>query len=105
MPKRKRRLAYARSGLMANFGGSKESEYWSFPLPPLSPRINAMKSSVSSADVRGHKSQVKVLTQGTPVYDDASLHAGLACLCPEQNEGFVLVELCIFFSANQRNDK
>ncbi|XP_034469732.1 unconventional myosin-IXb isoform X2 [Hippoglossus hippoglossus] len=47
-PKRKRRLAYARSGLMANFGGSKESEYWSFPLPPLSPHINTMKSSISA---------------------------------------------------------
>uniref|UniRef100_A0A665TPJ3 Myosin IXb n=1 Tax=Echeneis naucrates TaxID=173247 RepID=A0A665TPJ3_ECHNA len=52
-PKRKRRLAYARSGLMINFGGSKESEYWSFPLPPISPHMASMKSSASSADVRG----------------------------------------------------
>ncbi|XP_062259961.1 unconventional myosin-IXb isoform X1 [Platichthys flesus] len=60
LPKRKRRLAYARSGLMANFGGSKESEYWSFPLPPLSPHINALQSSISSVDVRGYTSQVKI---------------------------------------------
>ncbi|TWW73671.1 Unconventional myosin-IXb [Takifugu flavidus] len=59
-PKRKRRLAYPRSGLIVNFGGSKESEYWSFPLPPISPHVSAMKSSASSVDVRAHKSQVKV---------------------------------------------
>uniref|UniRef100_A0A3Q2P762 Myosin IXb n=1 Tax=Fundulus heteroclitus TaxID=8078 RepID=A0A3Q2P762_FUNHE len=35
--KHKRRLAHARSGLVYNFGGSKESEYWDFPLPPFSP--------------------------------------------------------------------
>ncbi|KAF0046747.1 hypothetical protein F2P81_000380 [Scophthalmus maximus] len=51
-PKRKRRLAFARSGLMINFGGSKESEYWSFPLPPISPHVPKLKSSASSADVR-----------------------------------------------------
>ncbi|XP_061694252.1 unconventional myosin-IXb isoform X2 [Syngnathoides biaculeatus] len=62
-PKRKRRLAYARSGLMINFGGSKESEYWSFPLPPLSPRASTLKSSASSADVRGLKSLVKRRTE------------------------------------------
>ncbi|XP_042353404.1 unconventional myosin-IXb [Plectropomus leopardus] len=59
-PKRKRRLAYPRSGLMTNFGGSKESEYWSFPLPPISPHVPNMKSSVSSVDVRALKSQVKI---------------------------------------------
>ncbi|XP_056912075.1 unconventional myosin-IXb-like isoform X1 [Takifugu flavidus] len=59
-PKRKRRLAYPRSGLIVNFGGSKESEYWSFPLPPISPHVSAMKSSASSVDVRAHKSQVKI---------------------------------------------
>uniref|UniRef100_A0A8P4GIW9 Myosin IXb n=1 Tax=Dicentrarchus labrax TaxID=13489 RepID=A0A8P4GIW9_DICLA len=52
LPKRKRRLAYARSGLMINFGGSKESEYWSFPLPPISPHMPSLKSSASSVDVR-----------------------------------------------------
>ncbi|CAG07188.1 unnamed protein product, partial [Tetraodon nigroviridis] len=59
-PKRKRRLAYARSGLMVNFGSSKESEYWSFPLPPISPHVPAMKSSASSVDVRALKSQVQI---------------------------------------------
>ncbi|XP_023281158.1 unconventional myosin-IXb-like isoform X1 [Seriola lalandi dorsalis] len=54
-PKRKRRLAYARSGLMINFGGSKESEYWSFPLPPISPHLASLKSSASSVDVRVKK--------------------------------------------------
>uniref|UniRef100_A0A667YPB8 Uncharacterized protein n=1 Tax=Myripristis murdjan TaxID=586833 RepID=A0A667YPB8_9TELE len=58
-PKRKRRLAYARSGLMLNFGGSKESEFWSFPLPPISPQGPRMKYSASSVDVRAHISQVK----------------------------------------------
>ncbi|XP_029929747.1 unconventional myosin-IXb isoform X2 [Myripristis murdjan] len=63
-PKRKRRLAYARSGLMLNFGGSKESEFWSFPLPPISPQGPRMKYSASSVDVRAHISQVK--TQAEP---------------------------------------
>ncbi|XP_039999529.1 unconventional myosin-IXb isoform X2 [Xiphias gladius] len=62
-PKRKRRLAYARSGLMINFGGSKESEYWSFPLPPISPHAPSLKSSASSVDVRALKSQVKIPTE------------------------------------------
>lgn len=64
-PKRKRRIANARSGLMVNFGGSKESEYWSFPLPPISPHEANLKSSASSLDVRSIKSQVKVLTEET----------------------------------------
>ncbi|XP_068605298.1 unconventional myosin-IXb [Brachionichthys hirsutus] len=59
-PKRKRRLAYARSGLMVNFGDSKESEYWSFPLPPIRPQVPCLKSSASSVDVRALKSQVKI---------------------------------------------
>ncbi|RVE62098.1 hypothetical protein OJAV_G00177130 [Oryzias javanicus] len=50
--KRKRRLAHARSGLMVNFGGSKESDYWSFPLPPISPAVPDMKSSAGCVDVR-----------------------------------------------------
>ncbi|TNN58068.1 Unconventional myosin-IXb [Liparis tanakae] len=62
-PKRKRRLAYARSGLMMNLGGSKESEYWSFPLPPISPHVASLKSSASSVDVRAVKSQVKIRTE------------------------------------------
>lgn len=60
-PRRKRRLAYARSGLMINLGNSKESEYWSFPLPPMSPHVSCMKSSASSVDVRALK--VKVPTE------------------------------------------
>lgn len=47
---------------MVNFGSSKESEYWSFPLPPISPHVPAMKSSASSVDVRALKSQVQVAT-------------------------------------------
>ncbi|XP_068197135.1 unconventional myosin-IXb [Antennarius striatus] len=62
-PKRKRRLAYARSGLMVNFGDSKESEYWSFPLPPITPQAPCLKTSVSSNDVRANKSQVKILAE------------------------------------------
>lgn len=83
-PRRKRRLAYARSGLMVNFGGSKESEYWSFPLPPISPNVTGMKSSASSVDVRALK--VKVLAEETfifPPTDGSHLHAGLACVCPK----------------------
>ncbi|KAM3604009.1 uncharacterized protein V6R79_005181 [Siganus canaliculatus] len=57
-PRRRRRLAYGRSGLMLNFAGSKESEYWSFPLPPISPHMPSMKTSASSVDVRGVKSQL-----------------------------------------------
>ncbi|XP_077379220.1 unconventional myosin-IXb isoform X2 [Festucalex cinctus] len=62
-PRRKRRLAYARSGLMVNFAGSKENEYWSFPLPPFSPRAPTLKTSASSVDVRALKSQVKMPTE------------------------------------------
>ncbi|KAM4551541.1 unconventional myosin-IXb isoform 2-T3 [Odontesthes bonariensis] len=58
--KRKRRLAYARSGLMINFGGSKESDYWSFPLPPISPAVPILKNSASSMDLRALQSQVKM---------------------------------------------
>ncbi|CAI5640680.1 unnamed protein product [Oreochromis niloticus] len=58
--KHKRRLAYARSGLMCNFAGSKEGEYWSFPLPPISPCVASLTSLASSADVRDLKSQVEI---------------------------------------------
>ncbi|XP_035994293.1 unconventional myosin-IXb [Fundulus heteroclitus] len=57
--KHKRRLAHARSGLVYNFGGSKESEYWDFPLPPFSPALPSLKSSASSMDVWALKSQVE----------------------------------------------
>ncbi|XP_032386688.1 unconventional myosin-IXb isoform X3 [Etheostoma spectabile] len=67
LPKHKRRLAYARSGLMVNFGDSKESEYWSYPLPPISPHGSSLKSSASCGDIRAHKSQVKI-----PVETDGS---------------------------------
>ncbi|KAM8850087.1 unconventional myosin-IXb isoform 3-T3 [Spinachia spinachia] len=59
-PKRRRHLAHTRSGLMVNFGGSKESDYWSFPLPPTIPYVASMKSSASSSDVRAVKSKVKI---------------------------------------------
>lgn len=65
LPKHKRHLACTRSGLMVNFGGSKESEYWSYPLPPISPNVSSLKSSASCEDIRALKSQVKVLTEGT----------------------------------------
>lgn len=60
---------------MLNFGGSKESEYWSFPLPPISPQVRSLKSSASSADVRACHSQVKVLTEET-----SQLAAALLCM-------------------------
>ncbi|XP_068593676.1 unconventional myosin-IXb isoform X2 [Cebidichthys violaceus] len=59
-PKRKRRLAHARSGLMMNVGASKESEYWSFPLPPISPHVASLRNAASSVDLRAAKSQVKI---------------------------------------------
>uniref|UniRef100_A0A3B4AN60 Uncharacterized protein n=1 Tax=Periophthalmus magnuspinnatus TaxID=409849 RepID=A0A3B4AN60_9GOBI len=62
-PKRKRRLAYARSGLGINFGSSRESEFWTFPLPPMSPHVPNLKSSVSTMDVRA-VSRLEVLLQG-----------------------------------------
>ncbi|MEQ2177114.1 hypothetical protein GOODEAATRI_000562, partial [Goodea atripinnis] len=52
----KRHLAYTRSGLVYNFGGSRESEYWNFPLPPISPAVTGIM------DVWDLKSQVEVLT-------------------------------------------
>uniref|UniRef100_A0A671YXG7 Uncharacterized protein n=1 Tax=Sparus aurata TaxID=8175 RepID=A0A671YXG7_SPAAU len=61
-PKRKRRLAYGRSGLMLNFGGSKESEYWSFPLPPISPQVRSLKSSASSDTGQQGSNQSPVTT-------------------------------------------
>uniref|UniRef100_A0A3B3XL47 Myosin IXb n=1 Tax=Poecilia mexicana TaxID=48701 RepID=A0A3B3XL47_9TELE len=51
--KHKRRLAYARSGLVYSFGGSKENEYWSFPLPPISPTVPTLTGSASVMDVCG----------------------------------------------------
>ncbi|KAM3866271.1 unconventional myosin-IXb [Diretmus argenteus] len=62
-PKRKRRLAYARSGLVLNLKGSKESEFWSFPLPPISPHGPNLKSSASSADIHALKSKVKIVAE------------------------------------------
>ncbi|XP_031720850.1 unconventional myosin-IXb isoform X2 [Anarrhichthys ocellatus] len=71
-PKRKRRLAYARSSLL-NFGISKESEYWSFPLPPISPHVANLRGAASSMDLRASKSQVKV-----PAETDGSRFSFLA---------------------------
>ncbi|KAM4728261.1 unconventional myosin-IXb isoform 2-T2 [Anableps anableps] len=75
--KHKRRLAYARSGLVYNFGGSKESEYWSFPLPPISPTVPSLKSSASSMDVWPLNSQVKMRAE--PDCPRLSLPARTAC--------------------------
>uniref|UniRef100_A0A096MDT4 Uncharacterized protein n=1 Tax=Poecilia formosa TaxID=48698 RepID=A0A096MDT4_POEFO len=44
------------------FGGSKENEYWSFPLPPISPTVPTLTGSASVMDVWPLNSQVKVLT-------------------------------------------
>lgn len=49
---------------MCNFAGSKEGEYWSFPLPPISPCVASLTSLSSSADVQDLKSQVEVLDIG-----------------------------------------
>ncbi|XP_070397713.1 unconventional myosin-IXb isoform X3 [Nothobranchius furzeri] len=57
--KHKRHLACTRSRLMGNLGNSTESEYWSFPLPPVSPTVPGLKGSVSSTDVRTLTSQGK----------------------------------------------
>ncbi|CAL8279415.1 unnamed protein product [Lota lota] len=53
-PIRKRRIAYARSGVMFNLRRSRESVYWNFPLPPISPQSPRMKSSVSCLDIWGN---------------------------------------------------
>ncbi|XP_034065600.1 unconventional myosin-IXb isoform X1 [Gymnodraco acuticeps] len=66
-PKRKRRLANARSVLMLNFGSSKESEYWSYPLPPMSPFLPTMKNAASSVDVWPSKTKVKILSENDGV--------------------------------------
>uniref|UniRef100_A0A3B4XCH9 Myosin IXb n=1 Tax=Seriola lalandi dorsalis TaxID=1841481 RepID=A0A3B4XCH9_SERLL len=72
-PKRKRRLAYARSGLMINFGGSKESEYWSFPLPPISPHLASLKSSASSVDCLVSDSHVRLVMLSLPLSPTVTL--------------------------------
>ncbi|XP_027875163.1 unconventional myosin-IXb isoform X2 [Xiphophorus couchianus] len=61
--KHKRRLAYARSGLVYNFGGSKENEYWNFPLPPISPTVPTLTGSASVMDVWPLNSQVKMVSE------------------------------------------
>ncbi|XP_063074529.1 unconventional myosin-IXb isoform X2 [Engraulis encrasicolus] len=38
-PKRKRRLAQARSGLVFKSSDKRDVEFWSFPLPPISPAV------------------------------------------------------------------
>ncbi|KAF3858023.1 hypothetical protein F7725_011224 [Dissostichus mawsoni] len=63
-PKRKRRLANARSVLMLNSGSSKETEYWSYPLPPMSPFLPTMKNSASSMDVWPSKTKISDETDG-----------------------------------------
>lgn len=87
-PKRKRRLAYARSGLIVNFGTTKDSEYWSFPLPPISPHVSAMKSSASSVDVRAFKSRVKVATYMLRKLWLSS--ACTTCMCTSKISGWLL---------------
>nr|XP_046215526.1 unconventional myosin-IXb-like isoform X4 [Oncorhynchus gorbuscha]XP_046215527.1 unconventional myosin-IXb-like isoform X4 [Oncorhynchus gorbuscha]XP_046215528.1 unconventional myosin-IXb-like isoform X4 [Oncorhynchus gorbuscha] len=61
-PNHKRRLAYARSGLMFNLKGSQESEFWSFPLPPMSPSpgVSGMgQSNQPEVHIRPHKPEVQ----------------------------------------------
>ncbi|MEQ2231408.1 hypothetical protein ILYODFUR_000086 [Ilyodon furcidens] len=67
----KRHLAYTRSGLVYNFGGSRESEYWNFPLPPISPAVTSIM------DVWDLKSQVEM--SADPSSSRFSLPAGAAC--------------------------
>ncbi|XP_076004368.1 unconventional myosin-IXb isoform X2 [Genypterus blacodes] len=57
---KRRRLAYTRSSLMVHTGRSKESEYWSFPLPPIIPQGPNLKNSASTMDVRAYKFAVKL---------------------------------------------
>ncbi|CDQ72036.1 unnamed protein product [Oncorhynchus mykiss] len=64
-PNHKRRLAYARSGLMFNLKGSQESEFWSFPLPPMSPSpgVSGMgQSNQPDVHIRPRKPEVQVPT-------------------------------------------
>uniref|UniRef100_A0A8C7TT75 Myosin IXb n=1 Tax=Oncorhynchus mykiss TaxID=8022 RepID=A0A8C7TT75_ONCMY len=64
-PNHKRRLAYARSGLMFNLKGSQESEFWSFPLPPMSPSpgVSGMgQSNQPEVHIRPRKPEVQVPT-------------------------------------------
>uniref|UniRef100_A0A673WF49 Myosin IXb n=1 Tax=Salmo trutta TaxID=8032 RepID=A0A673WF49_SALTR len=68
-PNHKRRLAYARSGLMFNLKGSQESEFWSFPLPPMSPSpgVSGMGlSNQSEVNIRPRKPEVQVPTAISP---------------------------------------
>ncbi|XP_036821830.1 unconventional myosin-IXb isoform X3 [Oncorhynchus mykiss] len=61
-PNHKRRLAYARSGLMFNLKGSQESEFWSFPLPPMSPSpgVSGMgQSNQPEVHIRPRKPEVQ----------------------------------------------
>lgn len=73
---------------MVNFGTSKDSEYWSFPLPPISPHVSSMKSSASSMDVRALKSQVKVVTYILRKLWLSS--ACTTCTCISKTEGGLL---------------
>ncbi|XP_055740157.1 unconventional myosin-IXb-like [Salvelinus fontinalis] len=62
LPNHKRRLAYARSGLMFNLKGSQESEFWSFPLPPMSPSpgVSGMgQSNQSEVNICPRKPEVQ----------------------------------------------
>ncbi|KAK6303021.1 hypothetical protein J4Q44_G00273760 [Coregonus suidteri] len=61
-PNHKRRLAYARSGLMFNLKSSLESEFWTFPLPPMSPPpgVSGMgQSGQSEVNFRPRKPEVQ----------------------------------------------
>ena len=97
-PNRKRRLAYARSSVMFNLRRSRESEYWHFPLPPISPSSPRMKSSFSSVDIWGSRATGKVPPRTHPPVPlcAQALHAApcrppLSLLCflgtPEKKSG------------------
>ncbi|KAG9332225.1 hypothetical protein JZ751_015516 [Albula glossodonta] len=58
-PKRKRRLGHVRSGLMFQSGQRDDSEYWTFPLPPISP-APATPPSHSQPDGPHPKPRVQV---------------------------------------------
>lgn len=96
-PNHKRRLAYARSGLMFNLKGSQESEFWSFPLPPMSPSpgVSGMgQSNQSEVNIHPRKPEVQVSTGLTMenYYGSWHWHCTLTDSCCACTAGFVYVK-------------
>ncbi|KAL0966531.1 hypothetical protein UPYG_G00296380 [Umbra pygmaea] len=62
----RRRLACTRSGLNFHADGSQESEYWNFPLPPMSPAPDVSgvgQSWQSAVDIFSHKPGVQTSSE------------------------------------------